>query len=793
MAKNYVVAIILEGQDKDLKRTLKESGVEVDNFADKAESGGQRIQQALTGAAIAMTFGKSIPLMRKAIEMYAEAESAQTSLGTAAKYAGTSFDDALVFLQDYTQDGLIPVAQASLALKNLLLAGYGLERSKEMLLALKDFAAYGRQGQLSMGEAVQRATEGLKNQMSQLVDNAGLTKNLAVMYREYAQSVGKGAGSLTEEEKITAIYLGTMKEWPAVHGDASRASDQLVGDMARQEARTRTLYEALGKGLEPAYRQMLKPLGDVTDAITAFAKANPEATATLLGGAGLVAAVGALAAAFALMGPAGAIVVGVSAAVVGIAALVAKFRAEQAGLTEKLRDTAVTARDQADEIRGLWNEYKELSKHTEPTKEDQERIDEIGIALASSIPGVTTALLDQKGAWEGAEEAVGSYLGTLETISQAALNTLKVQRQRILNELGIAEKAYEDFAETVYPKAEDIPEGMTFEDFFGGVSLKEQMKLEELNAPILRLREEFKRVQEAIDAVSGTAAEMEAAIKTGSGGAGEAVEQTTVGISDANAALQHFIVLWEKLTGLDFPDTAAEGFELLLNLMHSVGSTTEDAEKKVSSLERKLKQATRGWGDMEQFGVNAAVGVTSAFGSSLAAILKNTGDTSEQLREIWNSFFDWMIEAIAQMVAQWAALKILQAIFPGFSLFGAEGGQVKRAAGGGMVARAAGGGVFRGPVAGFDRVPVLAQIDEAFLSTDLTRRIDRMVGDYESGRSASAVAAPAPSFAVAGPGNEGTTVYQIYALDANSVTEQIRRGTLGRELRDAQLYGQFKG
>lgn len=788
MAKNYVVAIILEGKDKDLKKTMRQAGVQVDDFADKAEAGGQRIQRALTGAAIAMTFGKSIPLMRKAIDLYAQAESATTSLGSAAKYAGVDFNKALGFLEDYTEDGLMPLAQATLSLKNLLLAGYGLERSMEMLRALKDFAAYGRQGQLSMGEAVQRATEGLKNQMSQLVDNAGLTKNLAVMYREYAATIGKGAGSLSEAEKVTAAYVGTMKEWGAVEGDASKASVQLVGDMARQDAKMRVLYETLGKGLEPAYRQLLKPLGDATEGITNFARVNPEATATLLGGAGLVAAVGALAAAFALMGPAGAVVVGIAAAIVGIATVSAKLRAEQAHLTERLKTTAIGAETQASKIRALLGEYKELSKHTEPTKEDQERIDEISVDLASSIPGVTTALLDQKGAWEGAETAVGAYLGTLRAVSEAAINTLKVQRGRILDELAVAEKAYSDKAKIHYPEFEDIPEGMSFEDFFGGIPLEAQVELEKLHAIVLNLREDFLGVQGALDAVgvAGRAAGEE--VKTGLDETttvveevGTSVGETTKAIDGWNAAMDVFFEQHARL-----PQSFEDWQEFLAMLRENLPEAAEDIDEvsaKLGTFEQKLKRGTQGWGDFGQFGVDAISEVTDAFGASLGRILLNTGDTSEQLREIWSKFFDWIVMEIARVAAQWVALKILQTIFPGFALPGAEGGTVERAAGGGTLVRAAGGGVLRGSVAGFDRVPVLAQIDETFLSTDLTRRIDRMVGDYESSRSVVPVQTPVVPTERMGGDQWSLT---LVTPDAATFGRMLRSGELGREFRRAR-------
>lgn len=104
-------------------------------------------------------------------------------------------------MQEYTKDGLIPLADAYTAYKNLSSAGYADDQTQSVLQNLKDSAAFARQGSLTMGEAVKSATEMHKNENSILVDNAGVTKNLSVIWEEYAASIGKGVGSLTAAEK----------------------------------------------------------------------------------------------------------------------------------------------------------------------------------------------------------------------------------------------------------------------------------------------------------------------------------------------------------------------------------------------------------------------------------------------------------------------------------------------------------------------------------------------------------------------------------------------------------------
>lgn len=98
---------------------------------------------------------------------------------------GRSFSAAQSFIEDYTKDGLIPATNAITAYKNLAMRGYDDSQIQQVMAALKDASAFGRQASYTMGEAVESATEGLKNENSILVDNAGVTKNVAKMWEEF--------------------------------------------------------------------------------------------------------------------------------------------------------------------------------------------------------------------------------------------------------------------------------------------------------------------------------------------------------------------------------------------------------------------------------------------------------------------------------------------------------------------------------------------------------------------------------------------------------------------------------
>jgi len=169
-------------------------------------------------------------------------------------------------------------------------------------------------------------------------------------------------------------------------------------------------------------------------------------------------------------------------------------------------------------------------------------------------------------------------------------------------------------------------------------------------------------------------------------------------------------------------------------------------------------------------------------------MMSGSEDITERLQELWGHFFEWIMIELGKLIAQLAAMQILKAIFPNLNLFGAEGGTVTRAAGGGRLLRAQGGGQIGGTVPGLDRYPVLAQLDETFLSTDLTRRIERMVSDYESSRMT-------PAFAGVGGAREIIEKreynFTIVSPDAATFRRMIRSGEMGREIKLAEDHGKL--
>ena len=190
------------------------------------------------------------------------------------EYVGQDMGKATEMMKELTKDGLISETDVAMAIKNLTIYGYSLEQANDILLRLKDSAAYNRQSHYQLGEAVRVTTEGIKNENSVLSDAAGVTKNIAKMKEEYAKSLGKSVDSLTQAEKAQAVYIGVLTETEAVLGNAAIYSEQLGGVMAENKAQVKALAQAYGSALEPTVKDFNIIMTKVITSIANFTKEN---------------------------------------------------------------------------------------------------------------------------------------------------------------------------------------------------------------------------------------------------------------------------------------------------------------------------------------------------------------------------------------------------------------------------------------------------------------------------------------------------------------------------------------
>ncbi len=195
----------------------------------------------------------------------AEHQAAFRGLESIANHAGVGIGRAMYEAEQLAADGLMTVSDSARALQNLLSRGYDVDQAVLTITRLKDAAAFNRQASLSMSEAVVSATEGLKNENSILVDNAGVTKNVSKMWEEYAATIGTTRDKLGDFHKIQAEVNGIVTQTEGQVGNAAKAAEGLIGSQGRLSKSSIDLKVTVGTILEPAFDSLNESLARTAD------------------------------------------------------------------------------------------------------------------------------------------------------------------------------------------------------------------------------------------------------------------------------------------------------------------------------------------------------------------------------------------------------------------------------------------------------------------------------------------------------------------------------------------------
>lgn len=255
------------------------------------KSGAERGIKSLSGSfsklggiiAAAFSVAAIIQFSKVSLKAASDLESAMIGLKSIMDGQGRSFQTANKFVQEYIQDGLIPATEAITAYKNLALRGYSTEQIEKTLVALKDSAAFARQGSLTMGQAVRGASEGLKNENSLLVDNAGVTKNVAKMWEEYAKRIGITTKSLTQQQKIQAEVEGILEETKFQMGDAAKVAGTYQGQVTSLSFAFNNMKIAFGNFLKPIVQFFIPIIKEAVLWLTRLFNLLAQVSAVLFG------------------------------------------------------------------------------------------------------------------------------------------------------------------------------------------------------------------------------------------------------------------------------------------------------------------------------------------------------------------------------------------------------------------------------------------------------------------------------------------------------------------------------
>lgn len=258
--------------DLSLILNSKEFQSQLKNINSQANTASSKISSSLSkiGKAVATAFSvvSIVKFGKECLNVVSETSNAWIGLNSILTGQGKSFDKAKQFINEYVSDGLVPLKNAVSAYKNLALRGYNSDQIQKTMNALKNSATFARQSTYSLGDAVQTATEGLKNENSVVVDNAGVTKNVAKMWEDYAKSIGKTTNNLTQAEKIQAEVNGILEETKFQSNDATIYANTYSGKIAQLNSAFTNMKVAIGNAIQPIAKLFVPIITSAVNVVT---------------------------------------------------------------------------------------------------------------------------------------------------------------------------------------------------------------------------------------------------------------------------------------------------------------------------------------------------------------------------------------------------------------------------------------------------------------------------------------------------------------------------------------------
>lgn len=413
------IAIALDLDPKKLAAGIKKAAKDVDTGTKKMAGRFESLKKSVFNVRNALAGGIGVYALSGLVTEANAAKSAMLGLRSVAEFKDIEGADEAIQDLEAVKTGLLALSDAQLALKNLLARGYTLEQSIQMLDRLSDAAAYGRQGQLSLGEAVMSAAEGLKNENSILVDNAGVTKNVSVMWKEYAAQIGVSAAKLTQEQKLQAEYQGILRETQAQVGNLAELSKEAAGGQARFGARLKEAKVILGE----LVNEGLSPLLAIGTAVLSFFSNMDaglrKALITLTAVAAVIykLVIPALTALHLSAGPIGWALMGIAAAVTGGIALWDQYGSETRKASEEVEAFTKRTTEALSVTQRLLLEVSDLLKEMGDDANDLGKV-----SLTTDPEGAARLVLLKNAAME-TQERVVELQGRIEDLGTALAMT----------------------------------------------------------------------------------------------------------------------------------------------------------------------------------------------------------------------------------------------------------------------------------------------------------------------------------------------------------------------------------
>lgn len=238
------------------------------------------------GKVIAMAFSAKVVLDfgKACTKSFETAEQGAMKLYATLSGQGMGFNAADNFISKYVEDGLVSLAEAQTAYANLAAMGMDTSQIENIMNTLKDSASVARQTSYTIGQAITTATSGMKQGLSNVVDNAGIDTNLSKMEEAYKKLYGI-TRELTQEEKNAAYEMGVLNEGAKYAGSAEKMTERYSGSVSRLKAAFEKLKVSLGSiishVLEPINNALTMIINKLNVAAEAFANFLNKVTGTI--------------------------------------------------------------------------------------------------------------------------------------------------------------------------------------------------------------------------------------------------------------------------------------------------------------------------------------------------------------------------------------------------------------------------------------------------------------------------------------------------------------------------------
>jgi len=427
-------------------KQAKDYGNSVTKGLDNARKSIQQHKEAIQSMAIgsAAALATMVMQIRRSIKETINMQNSLAGLSSAAKAFNHDVGAVNQAAKDLSADGLMTLADAATGLKNLMMSGFGLQESINLMERFKDIAAFNRQGALGFGEAIRGATEGIKNQNSALVDNIGLTKNLTMILKEAGYSEQDLMKVTTDAGVRQALYNGLLKEASYFTGDAAKMTKLLSGRMAQTSVNVQKLYWALESAIDKPLTEFLETVNEILAKMTEWISRNKDLVGSLAlittGTAGAIvvistailaidkvigiiktAAVIASGSLSGLLSPIGLVIAGIAAltaAVIGVASAVKRAKEEKEKFVKTTMDMADKYGREAVELNSLLKMYDELLPKAKNSKEAHEELNAVVKRIGEIVP-------DAKTQWNELGEAIEINAKKARLAAQEMLETRK--------------------------------------------------------------------------------------------------------------------------------------------------------------------------------------------------------------------------------------------------------------------------------------------------------------------------------------------------------------------------------